>query len=128
MASSLIAKHNARRKVGPERYATISWMGWVRIVLRLICLAMALVLCVPLHLAYRKIHYGSPFPRLFLILAARAVGARVRAHGVPLRRDVFYISIIWAGSISSHLAAPAARPSYQPQRLAKLQSWAGLRG
>ena len=92
MASSLIARLNVRRKVGPERGAAISWMGWVRIVLRLTCLALALLVCVPLHLAYRKIHYGSPFPRLFLILAARAVGARVRVHGVPLRRDVFYIS------------------------------------
>lgn len=92
MVSSLIARRNARRKVGPERGAPISWMGWMRIALRAVGLILAMLLCVPLHYLYRIVHYGSPFPRLFLYLAARIVGARVRVHGVPLKRDVFYIS------------------------------------
>ena len=91
MVSSLIARRRARRKVGPERGAPITWMGWMRIVLRGVGLVLAMLVCVPLHYLYRIVHYGSPFPKLFLFLAARIVGARVRVHGVPLKRDVFYI-------------------------------------
>lgn len=47
---------------------------------------------VPLHYAWRLIRYGSPFPKLFLKTAAWIAGARVAVHGVPLRRDVFFIS------------------------------------
>ena len=92
MVSSPIARRRARRKVGPERGATISWIGWVRIGLRGTGLILAMLICVPMHYLYRIVHYGSPFPRLFLFMAARIVGARVRVHGVPLKRDVFYIS------------------------------------
>ncbi|WP_292930949.1 lysophospholipid acyltransferase family protein [Novosphingobium sp. PASSN1] len=67
-------------------------MGWMRIVLRGIALVVTMLICVPLHYLYRIVHYGSPFPKLFLFIAARIIGARVRVHGVPLKRDVFYIS------------------------------------
>lgn len=93
MVSSLAAKLKfRRRKVGPERGEPISWMGWLRIVLRGIGLFLTLLVCVPLHYAYRTIHYGSPFPRIFLRVACRLCGVRLRVHGVPLRRDVFYIA------------------------------------
>ena len=55
-------------------------------------LLIALVVFVPLHYLYRVIHYGSPFPMLFLRLAARICGAKVTRIGTPLRRDVFFIS------------------------------------
>jgi 1-acyl-sn-glycerol-3-phosphate acyltransferase len=55
-------------------------------------LVLALIVLVPCHYLYRLVHYGSPFPKLFLRLAARICGARVIRHGVPLRRDVFFIS------------------------------------
>jgi len=92
MVSSLIARRRARRKVGPERGAPITWMGWMRICLRGVALVLLMLICVPLHYLYRIVHYGSPFPKLFLFFAARIIGARVRVHGVPLKRDVFYIS------------------------------------
>jgi 1-acyl-sn-glycerol-3-phosphate acyltransferase len=63
----------------------------VRLVLRATGLLIALLICVPLHYAFRTIHYGSPFPKLFLRIACRLCGARLRVHGVPLRRDVFFI-------------------------------------
>lgn len=53
---------------------------------------LVLLVLVPLHYLYRVIHYGSPFPKLFLWLATRLVGARVIRHGTPLRRDVFFIA------------------------------------
>ena len=90
MASNLVAKR--KRKVGPDRGEPISWTGWVRLVLRAAGLLIALLICVPLHYAYRTVHYGSPFPKLFLRLACRLCGARLRVHGVPLKRDVFFIA------------------------------------
>jgi lyso-ornithine lipid O-acyltransferase len=90
MASSSIATRSTARN--PERDQPISWLGWVRLVLRAVGLLVALLICVPLHYAYRTVHYGSPFPKLFLRIACRLCGARLRIHGVPLRRDVFFIS------------------------------------
>ncbi len=78
--------------IGPERGEPISWLGWVRLILRAIGLMIALLVCVPLHYAYRTVHYGSPFPKLFLRIACRLCGARLKVHGVPLRRDVFFIA------------------------------------
>jgi 1-acyl-sn-glycerol-3-phosphate acyltransferase len=80
------------RHIGPGRDVAITWAGWVRLVLRAIGLVLALLICVPLHYAYRTVHYGSPFPKIFLRLACRLCGARLRVHGVPLKRDVFFIS------------------------------------
>jgi lyso-ornithine lipid O-acyltransferase len=70
----------------------VGLLGWVLIALRVAAVVLTLVLLVPLHYIYRTIHYGSPFPQLFLWLTARIVGARVVRHGVPLKRDVFLIS------------------------------------
>ena len=93
MGSNLTAKSERKpRKTGPDRGEPVTWAGWVRLVLRAIGLTLALLVCVPLHYAYRTIHYGSPFPKLFLRIACRMCGARLRVHGVPLKRDVFYIS------------------------------------
>ncbi len=93
MASNLaVAPKSATRNTGPERDTPISWLGWLRLVLRAIGLLIGLLVCVPMHYAYRTAHYGSPFPKLFLRLACRLCGARLRVHGVPLRRDVFFIA------------------------------------
>ncbi|WP_338467779.1 lysophospholipid acyltransferase family protein [Novosphingobium sp. ZN18A2] len=81
-----------RAEAAAGRPAPISVAGWVRIVLRVLGLVLALLVCVPLHYLYRTVHYGSPFPKWFLWTATRLAGARVTRHGVPLRRDVFFIS------------------------------------
>jgi 1-acyl-sn-glycerol-3-phosphate acyltransferase len=81
-----------RRPIGPERGEPISWTGWTRLVLRALGLIIALLILVPLHYAFRTVHYGSPFPKIFLRVACRLCGARLRVHGVPLKRDVIYIS------------------------------------
>ena len=81
-----------QRSVGPERDAPISLLGKFRVFWRAVGILLALLICVPLHYVWRTVHYGSPLPRVFLYLAARLCGARVRVHGTPLRRDVFYIS------------------------------------
>lgn len=70
----------------------ISLRGWGRLLLRAGGLVLLLLVFVPLHYLYRIFAYGSPFPMLFLRFAARVCGARVRKVGVPLRRDVFFVS------------------------------------
>jgi 1-acyl-sn-glycerol-3-phosphate acyltransferase len=82
----------APRAIGPARDEPLSWAAWIRLWLRAIGLVLALLILVPLHYAYRTVHYGSPFPKLFLRTACRICGARLKVHGVPLKRDVFYIS------------------------------------
>lgn len=70
----------------------VSMMGWVRITLRVLLMVLALIVLVPLHYLYRALAFGSPFPMLFLRFATKVCGARVETVGVPLKRDVFFIS------------------------------------
>ena len=69
----------------------IDLSGKWRILVRSAMLLAVLLIIVPLHYLFRLIRYGSPFPMVFLRIATRAIGARVRVHGVPLRRDVFFM-------------------------------------
>ena len=66
--------------------------GKVRLWRRVAMLAGLAVITVPLHYLWRLLRLSSPWPRLFLAGAGRVSGARVRIEGVPLRRDVFYVS------------------------------------
>jgi 1-acyl-sn-glycerol-3-phosphate acyltransferase len=72
--------------------APIDALGWARIALRAAGLVLGLLLTVPLHYLWRLLRIGSPWPKIFLGWAARLAGARVERVGVPLKRDVFYIS------------------------------------
>ncbi len=95
MASASIGKTDAagqRAAIAAGHPVPISLRGKARIAWRVLLLLLTLVVLVPLHYLYRVFRYGSPFPKLFLFLAARIVGARVTRHGTPLRRDVFFIS------------------------------------
>lgn len=65
--------------------------GDLRIWVRATLLALPLLVAVPLHYLFRLIKYGSPFPMYFLRWAAFVIGARVRVHGTPLKRDVFFM-------------------------------------
>ena len=65
--------------------------GELRIWGRSLLLALAMLVVVPLHYLFRLIKYGSPFPMYFLRWAAWVIGARVQIHGVPLKRDVFFM-------------------------------------
>ena len=65
--------------------------GELLILLRSAMLVLALIVAVPLHYLFRLIKYGSPFPMYFLRWTAWVIGARVKIHGVPLRRDVFFM-------------------------------------
>ncbi|WP_379546142.1 lysophospholipid acyltransferase family protein [Qipengyuania sp. DSG2-2] len=80
----------------------LNFMEWVRFVTRLTLIVLSMFVFVPLHYAYRLFKYGSPFPMWFLGTAARISGAKVKVHGTPLRRDVFFISnhVSWLDILS----------------------------
>ena len=67
-------------------------LGWLVLALRVVLLLALLVVFVPLHYLYRLLFYGSPFPKYFLKFTAWIVGARIRVHGTPLKRDVFFVA------------------------------------
>lgn len=66
--------------------------GPARLTIRVAWLLIALLLTLPLHGLWRLAQQPSPWPRLFLAMAARACGARVSVTGTPLGRDVFYVA------------------------------------
>lgn len=105
MASGSIAATDAqaqRAAIAAGHPLPISLRGKARIAWRATMLVLALFILVPLHYLFRLVRYGSPFPKLFLFLAARIAGARVVRHGTPLRRDVFFISnhVSWVDILS----------------------------
>ena len=82
----------AREAIATGKPQPIGPLGWLLVVTRLLLLIASLLVLVPLHYLWRAVRYGSPFPRMFLWFAARVAGARVAVHGVPLRRDVFFVA------------------------------------
>jgi lyso-ornithine lipid O-acyltransferase len=60
--------------------------------LRTAALVGSLLLCLVPHLLWRSMGRHSPWPRRFLGLAARAVGARVRIEGHAFHGDSFIIA------------------------------------
>ena len=64
----------------------------LRIGSRLAAFALALAIALPAHFLSRLFTRDRPVPPVFLAVCARIVGARVRTHGEPLRRDVFFIA------------------------------------
>ncbi|MFB0610945.1 lysophospholipid acyltransferase family protein [Aurantiacibacter poecillastricola] len=118
--------------MSPERAAAaageptkVSALGWVRIVLRLLGLFLALLVCVPLHYLYRVIAYGSPFPKLFLGIAARICGARVRTVGTALRRDVVFLSnhVSWMDILAQAGASGTAFVAKAELKKAPIVGW-----
>ncbi|MFZ5746445.1 MAG: lysophospholipid acyltransferase family protein [Pseudomonadota bacterium] len=107
----------------------VSFPGKVRLWLRAAMLVLALLIAVPLHYLFRLLHLPSPWPRFFLGWAARISGARVKRVGVPLRRDVFYISnhIGWIDILAIAGASGSAFVAKAEIRDAPVVGWlAGL--
>ena len=67
-------------------------IGNLRLGLRLAALVAALAGALAIHGLWRLLRLPSPWPRLFLGLVARIVGARVRVIGTPRRRDVVFLA------------------------------------
>lgn len=71
-------------KAEPEAYLLCS--------MRVIWIVIPLVLLLPLHLMWHLLKLPSPWAMLFLRISARALGAKVRVFGQPLRKDVFLVA------------------------------------
>ncbi|MHA6767839.1 lysophospholipid acyltransferase family protein [Sphingobium ummariense] len=67
-------------------------MGSFRRWLRIGALAGSLLCCLLPHLLWRALGRPSPWPRRFLALAARGVGARVRIEGRPASGNLFILA------------------------------------
>lgn len=64
----------------------------LRAIGRLLALLALLVGALILHGAWRSVRARSPWPRRFLGMVGRTVGARVRVVGTPLRHDVLFLA------------------------------------
>ena len=63
-----------------------------RAICRMILIALALLLCAPLHLLWRQLGLGQRWAKLFLKLSGKASGAKVTIRGTPMTRDVLFIA------------------------------------
>jgi 1-acyl-sn-glycerol-3-phosphate acyltransferase len=66
--------------------------GGRRVAARCIWLLAITAICVPLHLACRRLGVASPWAHRFMAWSARACGIKVRSIGQPVGRDVFFIA------------------------------------
>lgn len=66
--------------------------GGRRVAARGLWLLAIAALCVPMHMACRRLGLASPWARRFMAWSARAFGIRVATIGQPVSRDVFYIA------------------------------------
>jgi 1-acyl-sn-glycerol-3-phosphate acyltransferase len=64
----------------------------IRLVLRVAAMVGALILCVPLHYAWKLAGRRSPWPRRFLFWVGRSAGMRTRIVGEPLTDHVLFVS------------------------------------
>lgn len=64
----------------------------VRLIPRVLAMAGALLLCLPLHYLWKLAGRPSPWPRRFLGWVGRIAGMRVRTTGTPLERDVLFLA------------------------------------
>jgi len=60
--------------------------------MRLVWIGIPLAILLPIHLVWHVLKLPSPWAMLFLRIATRALGARVKVYGNPLRKDVFYVA------------------------------------
>ena len=85
-------------------------MATLRRITRIGALTASLLLCLIPHLFWRAARRPSPWPRRFLGLAARSVGARVRIEGHPFHGDSFIIAnhVSWVDILALGGATGAA--------------------
>ena len=70
----------------------ISAAGWLRLIVRLFAASLLLLVCVPLHYAFRLFRRHSPIPQYFLRYSAWIMGARVERIGRPRKRRVLMLA------------------------------------
>jgi lyso-ornithine lipid O-acyltransferase len=66
--------------------------AYVQCAIRVIWIALPLLIILPLHLLWQLFKLPSPWAMLFLRITSRALGARVKVYGKPLRKNVFFVA------------------------------------
>jgi lyso-ornithine lipid O-acyltransferase len=66
--------------------------GYLLCAMRLTWIALPLAILLPLHLIWQALKLPSPWAMLFLRIAGRALGARVKVYGEHIRKDVFFVA------------------------------------
>jgi 1-acyl-sn-glycerol-3-phosphate acyltransferase len=67
-------------------------MSTLRLTLRVFAILAGVIVCVPLHYAWKAVRRPSPWPRRFLGCVGRAGGLRARAVGTPLPQGVLFLA------------------------------------
>jgi len=121
----MASRSTARAEAAAGRPPGIGLIGWARIALRTIALIIVILPCIALHYLWKALRQPSPFPRLFLGVAARIVGARVTCEGEPLRRDVIYIAnhVSWIDILAIAGASGSAFVAKDGIRTAPIVGW-----
>lgn len=60
--------------------------------MRLVWIGVPLAILLPIHRLWHFLKLPSPWAMLFLRNASRALGARVKVYGRPLRKNVFFVA------------------------------------
>ncbi|WP_262503877.1 lysophospholipid acyltransferase family protein [Sphingosinithalassobacter sp. CS137] len=115
-------RHHAAAQGRPPK---VGFIGWCRLWLRVCLMLLAALVAIPLHYLFRIFRLPSPWPRLFLGWVARIAGARVKRIGVPLKRDVFYISnhVSWIDILAIGGASGSAFVAKAELQKAPLVGW-----
>ena len=64
----------------------------IHLIVRVVAIVAGLILCVPLHYAWKLAGRRSPWPRRFLFWVGRSAGMRTRIAGRPLTDHVLFVS------------------------------------
>ena len=98
----------------------------MRLSLRVAAIAAGMVFCVSLHHVWRLFGLRSIWPRVFLGLAGRCAGLRVRTEGVPLRDHVLFVAnhVTWLDILALGGATGAAFVSRDDVEGWPLVGWA----
>ncbi len=67
-------------------------LAYILCAFRIVWIAVPLLVLLPLHLIWHILKVPSPWAMLFLRISARALGAKVKVFGKPMRRDVFFVA------------------------------------
>ncbi len=65
---------------------------YLLVAMRIVWIGFPLFILLPLHLIWHVLGLPSRWAMLFMRITARALGARVKPHGKPLRQDVFFVA------------------------------------
>ncbi len=74
------------------RQRSISALGWLRIVLRVLAMLLLLLACLPPYYLFRLLRLHNPWPRIFLSGVTRIIGVALTYRGEKVRRGAFLLA------------------------------------